>query len=713
MEQLGYIKGRGIWYKSELRTIRKKGDSPLQPLFEAFTNSLEAIWSLKRDKKSASRGSISINIHFTKTLPLYADNSYDFKKISITDTGVGLNDSEFERLINLRDDRKNFNNKGTGRIQFLHSFKKTVIKSTFIDNNSSTGFTERTVTLSKSEAFLKNNAIIRLDSEKEIEAISSGTTVTFETILNTKDKEFYGNIQSDEIKNDLIRHYLAGFCENRDSLPQIQIATYIDEEGENLDEIVSADIPTPKKEKPIVIYYSKVDSNTIEKISKKECFNLKAFVIDKDELSENGLKLISKGEVAKDIKLDNLLPTDQINGRRYLFLLSGDYIDNRDSDTRGEINIITEKELKKRARENSLFSTEEILIEDIENITNQTIVSLFGEIEKKREEKEKNIQDLQEMFLLNDNILESLKNKINIGDSDEYILKKVYEADMKIVAKKDAEIRKKIKELGKLDISKDDYQDKLTKQVDDFVKIIPLQNKAALTQYVARRKLVLELFEKVLDKELNNLKSQGRIDEKLLHNLIFQQSSDNPKLSDLWLIEEDFIYFKGFSERKLNKIELNGKPIFNKKFSDEEQKYLHSLGENRLIKRPDVLLFPDEGKCLIIEFKAPDVNVSEYLNQMNFYANLIRNYTVESVQITAFYGYLIGENIEDRDVRGHVSSFEHSYHLDYWFQPSQKVIGFDSRPDGSIYTEVIKFTTLLQRAKNRNKIFISKLEDTH
>jgi hypothetical protein len=317
------------------------------------------------------------------------------------------------------------------------------------------------------------------------------------------------------------------------------------------------------------------------------------------------------------------------------------------------------------------------------------------------------------MFLLNHKTLESLKNKINIDDSDESILKKVYAADMKIVAKKDAEIRKQIKKLDDLDTTQDDYQDKLAKQVNDFVKIIPQQNRTVLTQYVARRKLVLELFEKILAKEINKLKNNGRINEDLLHNLIFQQSSDNPEFSDLWLVEEDFIYFKGFSERQLNKIELNGKPIFSTKFTDEEQQYLNSLDEKRLSKRPDVLLFPEEGKCLLIEFKAPDVNVSEHLSQIDFYANLILNYTLENIQITTFYGYLIGENIEDRDVRGHVSSFEHSYHLDYWFRPSQKVTGFDKRSDGSIYTEVIKFTTLLQRAKNRNKIFIDKLESTN
>ena len=38
-----YIKARGIWYRSELNTIRKKKDVFLQPLFEALTNAWEAI----------------------------------------------------------------------------------------------------------------------------------------------------------------------------------------------------------------------------------------------------------------------------------------------------------------------------------------------------------------------------------------------------------------------------------------------------------------------------------------------------------------------------------------------------------------------------------------------------------------------------------------------------------------------------------------------
>ena len=120
-----------------------------------------------------------------------------------------------------------------------------------------------------------------------------------------------------------------------------------------------------------------------------------------------------------------------------------------------------------------MFTEEEILIEDIEQRTNQTIVELFKEIEEKRKEREENINDLKEMFLLNDKTLNALKNKIKIGDTDDTILRKVYEADAKIIAKKDAEIKQQIEDLEQLEPTEKDYQEKLSQKVNEFVKAIP------------------------------------------------------------------------------------------------------------------------------------------------------------------------------------------------------------------------------------------------
>ncbi len=68
--------------------------------------------------------------------------------------------------------------------------------------------------------------------------------------------------------------------------------------------------------------------------------------------------------------------------------------------------------------------------------------------------------------------------------------------------------------------------------------------------------------------------------------------------------------------------------------------------------------------------------------------------------------------MEDRDVRGRFSRFEHSYHLDYWFLPYENVNSFDNRSNGSIYKEVLKYSTILECVKLRNRIFINKFENT-
>ena len=339
-------------------------------------------------------------------------------------------------------------------------------------------------------------------------------------------------------------------------------------------------------------------------------------------------------------------------------------------------------------------------MDDIQETANRVIEEMYREIRIRKNQKERDVEKLQKMFLLNSETLKSIK--IGLNDSDDRILEKVYQADAKIIAKGDAFLKEQVRFIEELNPSESNYETDLKNQIDEFVKAIPLQNRTELTHYVARRRIVLDLFDKILRKQLEIQKIDHRnIDEKLLHNLIFQQSSNNPEASDLWLINEDFIYFKGNSEHRLCDIEIDGQRLLKSEFTIEEEEYLKSLGENRLIKKPDILLFADEGKCIIIEFKNPNVNVAVHLNQINRYASLVRNYCHEDFQIDTFYGYLIGEEINAKEVRAFDGDFLESYHLDYLFRPSKKIPG-EGRNDGSLYTEVLKYSTLLERAILRN-----------
>ena len=692
-----FINSDSLFWEDILRRDITKSQRALQPIFEAFTNSIEAIKDNQKLHPNIP-GEITIKIYSTESTSV---EQFNFSTLSITDNGIGFNDEEFNRFNNYRDIRKGYKNLGSGRIQFVHYFDSTTVKSVF---ESKHNFYEREFVISKKEPFIKHNAIVKHLFCKKTKNNKPETTITFNGLL--ENSAVYNELNENILKEKIIERYFHYLCYNRNKLPKITIEFYIHSKLKGSNTISKLDVPkTDKKDIIKLNYFKKSENGKVETTQKKEDFNIDAFKIPKNILKQNELKLVSKGEVVEDsyLSLENLSKNDNIKGNKYLFLVSSNYIDSKDSHIRGLLNIPDRESFAK-----SLFSDSEVIfLEDIQEEVNKSIKKLYPEIEKVKQKHQEEFEKLKEMFLLDDEVAKDIK--ISINDSESRILEKFYEAEAKKTATIDASIKESIDNVNSLNTNQQDYSEKLNKEAKELIRKIPLQNKSSLSHYVARRKLVLELFQKILDKEIEKLKKGGRIDEDIMHNLIFQQSTSGSQDSDLWLIAEEFIYFKGFSENKLKNIELDGKKLFKEKFSEEEERYLKSLGEDRLSKRPDVLLFPEEGKCILIEFKAPDVNVSEHLSQIDFYSNLIRNYTIDEFQITSFYGYLIGESIEDRDVRGRVSRFEHSYHLGYWFRPSEIVVGYDGRKDGNLYTEVIKFTTLLKRAKLRNKIFIDKL----
>lgn len=695
-----HITTQDLLFQGVLHDIKKSKVS-LQPIFEAFTNAIEAI-KIKAQQIPDFKGKIEIKINSIDTT---VENVFEFASLSISDDGIGFNETEFKRFNTFKDFTKGYKNLGSGRVQYAHYFDRTAFKSTYKDNEK---HFEREFIISKHESFLNQNAIVFHKHNKEVAATETGTIVNFITLL--ENSNIYHALNALTLKEALLERYIHYFCHNRTSLPEIKILFFVHAVLKDEQTIAESDIPQIEKTEKVTINYSKIPAtgNGIDKSDKTEEFTIDAFRIKSDILKENHLNLVSKGEIVEEsgVVLQSLATNDTVKGHKYLFLVSSDYIDARDTNLRGVLNIPTRDAFMKNL---SAFTNEEIIVEDIQSEVNAKINTMYPEIEEVKKNHDEQIEKLKEMFNLDDETAKGIN--ISINDSESKILEKFYEAEAKKTATIDASIKASIDKLDRLDTRADNYNEELKKEIDKLVKTIPLQNKTSLTHYVARRKLVLDLFQKILDRKLVvQGESETNFDEALLHNLLFQQGSNDPEKSDLWIINEDFIYFKGSSEKKLNKVLINGEVLFKEKFTEEEERYLKSLGENRAIKRPDILLFPEEGKCIIIEVKAPDVNVSEHLTQIDAYASLIRNYTEDKFQITTFYGYLIGQAIEPRDVLGRVNRFEHSYQFDYFYRPSETVHGFDGRTSGSLYTEVLKYSSLLDRAKQRNKIFLDKLQ---
>lgn len=712
-----YIEATGIKY-SGFFSEHSKSKIQLQPIYEAFTNSLEAIKESLKIDNSIKNNQITIDLKFNPNLFSSENNDYELHELIIKDNGIGFNDNEFKRFQNLYDNSKTYSNHGSGRVQYMQFFEKIEFESVYKDEKSNTGYFKRIFTLSKSQSFLNNNSIIHHYEPEEVKIQNAYTKVTFKEPLQEKDKKFYNKLTINELKQKIISHYLDYFCENRNNLPNLYINRYESENLKETIEITPEDIPLDDKKDEVEIEYRQLsaDGKTILRTDKKEVFFIKAFKINEKTLQHNDIKFTSKheiieGDIADKLKLEILKSDDVIDNNRYLFLISSDYIDKLDNENnmRGNISINTEKEFKKSS---PLLQEEVILLDDIQNKINNKILNMYSEILEITNKHKQDIDKLQKMFLLDKETLKSIK--INVQDTDETILKKVYKADAKLIAEKDASIKEQIDKINELNPTSLNYQNELEERTSSLVKAIPLQNRTALTHYLARRSLVIKLFEKTLKSQLliqQSIKEnrERNMDEKLIHNLIFQQSSDKTDESDLWLVNEDFIYFKGTSESNLGDIEFNGELILKEKLSSEEEEYRLKQEGDAKQKRPDILLFPSEGKCILIELKSPKINVSEHLNQLNRYASLINNLSKDKYKFTTFYGYLVGENIDIDDIEDNDTDFKSAYDFDYIFRPYKRISGKFGKKDASLYTEIIKYSTLLKRAKNRNAIFIDKL----
>ena len=126
-DQKKFVEYKDLRWSGILKSI-KKSSNVLQPMFEAFTNSMEAI-RLRQNKGDTFDAYINIILDFESDL---MGESIDFVSLTIEDNGVGFDEKNFHRLVVFKDDTKGFNNRGSGRIQMVHTFKQSKYESIYI-----------------------------------------------------------------------------------------------------------------------------------------------------------------------------------------------------------------------------------------------------------------------------------------------------------------------------------------------------------------------------------------------------------------------------------------------------------------------------------------------------------------------------------------------------------------------------------------------------
>lgn len=700
----GHFLKQFIDYPSMMRRHIKKHSSYMQPFFEAISNSLEAT--------CGSKDTITVRLQLRPTI---IPDKYSFLSLEIEDTGIGFNDINFERLQRLYDETKNCNNFGTGRIQYLHFFDKTDIHSVYEKDGKK--YLRRIVLSLK--FYPSHKGVIWYSDAKEVDYNQScGTSVSFFYPLKDEDKEKYNELTVDDIYEKIYIHYLSRFCINKDNLQKIKFETYINEikDNERCREVNNEDIPVADLNSSFSLKYQLYDKDkkSFVDTKDKETFNVLTYLLPGRIQKKNEIKLTSKNETVDAVNFDFsfLDKSSKIDDKYMLCLVSSDYFTRQDSDVRGRLHLKTKADLLKA---NDLYEIKEahIFIDSIQQEVVKKVVSKYPEIKKVKEDYEQELEHLIDLFGLDRNVIAKIGYRY--GENTASFLRRYKEYNAEIAANKEASMSNAIDSLRNLNPLDSNFKDKFNRKVREITKMIPEKNRADVTNYLVSRKAAITMFEFILKKQLESQvgheKSTQKNREKIIHDLLFKQRSTNTIESNLWILNEDFIHYRGISECQLRNIKIDGELFLRDDLTEHEKEKLNAYNHDQLGKRTDILLFPEEHKCIIIELKSATADVPKFLNQVVDYAGLIRQYAKEKFEITNFYAYLIGESFDFEAILNANPNFIESPYLDYVYIPDQKVNGGRHREKGTMYFEVLKYSSLLNRAKIRNSIFIDKLFD--
>lgn len=684
----------------------KKSKYPLTPLFEAITNSLESI--SQREFLSSETPLITILLHFTGLI----DEVKELHRIEIVDNGVGFTEENYKRFFEFFDKSKGCNNKGSGRLQFLHRFDNIEVESKYVLE----GVTHKRSFTCNSIHFIQDERDEVLESSEELSTKIIFSVGAFEGY----EKVFFDELSIVGIFKEIKRHFLLRFyldTKKEDlNVPKIEVKFIKNGDESDSQTLASENMPEPQATGDIKVPYLRIEDSKADKIiwhpvkDKSEVVKWAHFKVPEDELEKNDVYLCSKDMPVQALVFKQIKRNKSVDGFKYLTVFYGDVLDRPEnvSDTVDRFCFPDKKETEASVSDMFFNRDEEFLFFDsIKEQVDKVIPSIYKDIFDLKDEQEKDVESIAKAHGIPIEV--ALKAKINLADNEQIITRKIYVEQSNGLAEKGFKAKKLHESLNELNPTADNYQDELERKTVELSALIEDQNKEELSRYIIRREMVADILKKILAEELKyqtepKKKGQNKDKEGLIHDLIFKRkSSDTSVLNELWILDEEFLHFGGCSDLPLKQIQDN---LGNKLLKDIPNETITKLNLN-LERRPDIFLFVEEGKCVIVELKAPDVDMSDHLTQMIKYCNLIANFS--KFKLDRFYCYLIGEKINPAiDLPG---EYEETVNGD-WLKANTPIKSFDKNRDtiATAQVEVIKLSSLHKRAHRRNQSFAEKLK---
>ena len=679
-----------ISLEGRLRNTSLSAKDGLMAVKEAVVNSIQSI-----SESGCTDGRVSVCIHRIKNPELNGLESAGrspIDRVTITDNGEGFNQKNYEAFncLDFSYKKDAFGCKGMGRLMWLKAFDSATIDSTYLE-----------------EGVLKHRRFSLVPVGDGVKELKIGPET--EVLQNTGSRVTLNNFKAqyekasptkfEEICNDLLAHCIRYFVVES----PVEVVVY-DEDG---------------KELPLVQHLNQnilaKHENQKIKVGKEE-FTVTCLLVSSSFLPESKIYWCANERVAKVSKKPfskhKIFECTLPEGQSLLCVVQSDYLDCNVRPERDDFTIPKSKDLSQKSeREIDLGPSFDEITEGV-----WTVVEVFLRelIEKAKRENADRVEQAFQQYPQFGPLRKYSGSIVIPSKASDTEKKKILRNEyVKIEEKVDSELSKARKGLNP---DSKNYRKKIEEYIqtilsDSFV----VAKQVELASYVARRKAVLDCFEKALE-----LREDGTFSlEATVHSLIVPMriSSGDILLEDsnLWLLD-DRLAFHNYLASDL--------PL-------KEYRVLNGLGDDE--DRPDVAVFKDywseapeealekinpmvtsnggtgdSGALTVVEFKRPGRDDRECVNQALRYVDKLRGKA--DGEVRSFKGRPVKTNnlVQVYVILDITNKFREELLREDWHQVDEGCIYRPFINRGAI-ANVCSWDYILKSAKERNRMFFNKL----
>lgn len=640
--------------------LRPSEANSLLPLFEAISNSLHAIYDRFGDEKFAELGQIHIEV--IRAEPQNGEEP-PITGFIIKDNGIGLNKANYKSFRTPFSQHKlKRGGKGIGRLGWLKVFKTIAVQSLFKNDSKLEAIEFDFVLREKNQIDLKESL--------EPARGKIGTTISLTNFVD----EFGSRcpVKTDTVVQRIIAHFLPIFAGDKSPKILLQDNIEIDIRQEFKAKIIESleqllEIEIAGDIHPILVRHMKCHKSVRPR-----------------GRTNNWMCFCANDRGVKEYGIDDQLGLKALDDEMiYVGTVTGDFLDAHVNPQRTD--FIFDAEEGKMIRRQVAASVRDFLKKYIENVLSV----------KKQLTTELIRKNPQYMYLRPE--LDAFVESLQANSNDE---EKIF------IEMSQHRFRRQRRFNGiKREIDKaPEYNFELAEKVEYYRTYIQEDKKGNLAEYVAKRKAVLDLLDKLRG---FNCETDGRHHlENAVHELIcpMRTASDRLEVDDhnLWILDDRLAFYNFFA---------SDLPI--KSFTNADSG-----------REPDLALFYDSclawrenerltDTVILIEFKRPGLETFTDKNdpfiQLMDYVSLFQSSTTvkdRSGKVisgigrnTAFHCYIVADLTDGltKRLRGR-------------FDPTpdgKGLFGYTRNPD--TYSEVIPYDKLLFDAQMRNAIFFDKL----